>query len=288
MIRQVKDSANRFCCLEKFGIPVADCRGQGYDSVSNMRGSTKGVQARLLEINPKAAYMPCASHRLNLVIADGAKSSVVAISFFGYLQRIYNIFSASTKRWDILKKHAINITVKSLPDTRWEAKCDAVKAVRYQTAEVVAALEELEKLAVECKDGVVVIECRSLAHEVRSWRFLVCLIIWYDLLYQVNIISKALQSPSMCLDDQIAQVESGRKFVLEYRDEALVSAEVTARELAEELEVDRSYPEPRKWTKITKLLTNLTNKRAKKFSDDSFSFRWWTPRTAVFKSVSSR
>ena len=153
---------NRFCeqillFLEKFGLPVVDCRGQGYDSGSNMRGSTRGVQAGLLEINPKAAYMPCASHRLNLVIADAAKSSVVAISFFGYLQRMYNIFSASTKRKDILKKHAIKITVKNLPDTRWKAKCDAVKALslRYQTAEVVAALEELGQLAVQCKDGVV-------------------------------------------------------------------------------------------------------------------------------------
>ena len=36
--------------------------------------------------------------------------------------------------------------------TRWKAKCDAVKAVRYQTAEVVAALEELEGVALEYKD----------------------------------------------------------------------------------------------------------------------------------------
>jgi len=77
-----------------------------------------------------------------------------------------------------------------------------------------------------------VTECRSLASEIRSWRFLVCLIIWYDLLFQVNIISKALQSLSMCLDDQIAHVEAGMKFVSEYQDEGL--------------EVDRSYLEPQR------------------------------------------
>ena len=38
---------------------------------------------------------------------------------------------------------------------------------------------------------------------------------------------------------------------------------------------------------LTKLLTNLTNKQGKKFSDDSSSFRWWTQPSAVFKSVSS-
>jgi len=78
----------------------------------------------------------------------------------------------------------------------------------------------------------------------------------------------------MCLDDQIAQVEDGMKFVSEYRDEGLVSAEVTAKELAEGLEVDRSYPEPRRRRDcfLTKLLTNPTNKQAKTFSDDSSSF----------------
>ena len=56
------------------------------------------------------------------------------------------------REWE---KFLIKITVKNLPDTRWEGKCDAVKALRYQTAEVVAALEELEQLAVKCKDAVV-------------------------------------------------------------------------------------------------------------------------------------
>ena len=50
----------------------------------------------------------------------------------------------------------------------------------------------------------------------------------------------------MCLDDQIAQVKAGMQFISKYREEGIASAEVTARELAEELEVDRSYPEPRR------------------------------------------
>ena len=191
-----------------------------------MRGNKKGVQARLLEMNSKAAYSPCASHRLNLVIADTAKSSVTAVSFFGFLQRIYNLFSASTKRWDILKNHVAELTVKNLPDTRWEAKSEAVKAVRYQTAEIVAALEELEHFALDCKDGIISTESHSLASEVRIWRFLVCLLVWFDLLFQINVISKALQSPNMCLDDQIAQVKAGMQFISKYREEGIASAEV--------------------------------------------------------------
>ncbi|GJQ77776.1 hypothetical protein Trydic_g16039 [Trypoxylus dichotomus] len=52
--------------LDKIGLEIKDCRGQGYDNGSNMKGSYSGVQARILEINPRAFYMPCASDSLNL------------------------------------------------------------------------------------------------------------------------------------------------------------------------------------------------------------------------------
>jgi hypothetical protein len=54
--------------LEHFELNVDDVRGQGYDNDSNMKGKHQGVQKRLLEINPRALYMPCACHSLNLTL----------------------------------------------------------------------------------------------------------------------------------------------------------------------------------------------------------------------------
>lgn len=64
--------------LEELEIPFEDCRGQCYDNGANMRGKNKDVQARLLEMNPRALLVPCWDHTLNLVVADAAKSSVDA------------------------------------------------------------------------------------------------------------------------------------------------------------------------------------------------------------------
>ena len=64
-------------------------RGQSYDNGSNMKGKHQGVQRRLLDINSKALYMPCACHSLNLVVSDMAHSCLKDISFFGVVQRIY-------------------------------------------------------------------------------------------------------------------------------------------------------------------------------------------------------
>ena len=53
-------------------LELSDCRGQSYDNGANMKGKHSGVQARMLDINPKAVYVPCANHTLNLVLVDSA------------------------------------------------------------------------------------------------------------------------------------------------------------------------------------------------------------------------
>jgi hypothetical protein len=47
-------------------ININNMRGQSYDNGSNMRGK-QNVQKRILNINPRAFYVPCNSHSLNLV-----------------------------------------------------------------------------------------------------------------------------------------------------------------------------------------------------------------------------
>lgn len=55
-------------------IDFMDCRSQSYDNGSNMKGKKQGVQTRLLEKNPRALFVPCGAHTLNLVLADAAKA----------------------------------------------------------------------------------------------------------------------------------------------------------------------------------------------------------------------
>lgn len=69
-----------------------------------MRGKRHGPQKRLLDINPRTFYTSCGFHILNLLICDMVNSCVKAISFFGVIQRIYSLFSSSTKRWKVLEK----------------------------------------------------------------------------------------------------------------------------------------------------------------------------------------
>ena len=73
--------------LKELGIPFKNCRGQAYDNGANMKRKKQGVQARLLQLNTRALFVPCGAHTMNLVIAGAAKSSQDATGYFGYLQK---------------------------------------------------------------------------------------------------------------------------------------------------------------------------------------------------------
>ncbi|XP_073136866.1 uncharacterized protein [Henckelia pumila] len=138
---------NELCAaLDSLGLEIDNIRGQGYDNGSNMRGRHQGVQKRLLDINPRAFYMPCGSHSLNLVICDMASSCVQEKSFFGACQCIYTVFSNSTKRWSILLDCLDNLTLKSLCTTRWESHIESVKAIKSQVGQIREALLKVADL----------------------------------------------------------------------------------------------------------------------------------------------
>ena len=220
--------------LTDLKIPFDDCRGQAYDNGANMKGRHQGVQARLLQKNPRAVFVPCGAHTLNLVIADAAKSSRDAVGFFGYVQKLVTFFSAGTQRWNILKQY-VNITVKSWSDTRWESRLQSVHAVRYQASEIREALLEARQ---KINDPVAKVEAQSLAEEVGSYRFLICCVVWCEILSRTNTVNKLLQSASMQLVIAVQLISNAKGSLTLYRDTGFSDAQTTARSICEEMNVE--------------------------------------------------
>ncbi|KAJ8334015.1 hypothetical protein SKAU_G00413340 [Synaphobranchus kaupii] len=212
--------------LEELNIPFSDCRGQSYDNGANMKGKNKGVQARLLVKNPRALYVPCGAHTLNLVVADAAKNSIDATSFFGNVQKIYTLFSAAPQRWAILKQH-VTITVKSWSETRWESRVNSIIPLRYQASGIRDALLEAREKAT---DAITKIEAQSLAEEVGSFRFQICTVVWHDVLSKINTVSKLLQSSTMQLDVAVNLLESTKSHLLSYRNDGFAAAQASAKD----------------------------------------------------------
>lgn len=228
--------------LEKHGLSVADIRGQGYDNGANMRGHKSGVQARLLELNSRAFFTPCACHNYNLLLGDIAKCCHQAVSFFGVVQRLYVFFSASTQRWSILREHVRNLSLKPLSETRWECRIDSVKPIRYQTVQIHDALIVAAETA---KEPLHRSEAQSLCSELEAFPFMVALVFWHDILFQVNYVSKQLQSENADLCDAVNNLERLSQWLKNYRETRFNTALACAKEIAESLEVHPAFPEVR-------------------------------------------
>lgn len=222
--------------LKIYGISLGNCRGQGYDNGANMIGQYKGVQSRILDQNPRAFFMPCAAHRLNLVLGDTAKSSVWAVHFFGTVERLYTLFSASTGRWDIFSKNCHKWTVKKWSETSWESRYDSIKAIRFQVKEIIDALDEISE---STHDPLIRSETSSLVSEIWTLEFLMSLCIWYSVLCEVNIVSKSLQSPNVNLDTSSELLNGLIKFLKNYKETGFNTAKSEAKVLTKDLRVSK-------------------------------------------------
>ncbi|CAH2325017.1 zinc finger MYM-type 1-like [Pelobates cultripes] len=223
--------------IDELGLDIKNCRGQGYDNGANMRGEKSGVKTRILNINPLAFFTPCGCHSWNLVLGDAAASCSKAKLFFGVLQRLYTLFSRSSNRWSVLKEK-VNISLKPLSETRWECRVESVKAVRYQLQEIAECLEEVTQ---KSNDPAFCSECNSLQVEILSYEFVLSLVVWYEILVKINLVSKVWQKSNMQLDTALKHLEEFMCWLEDYRQNGYNSAIVAANEIAEEMNIVREF-----------------------------------------------
>jgi len=226
--------------LKELNLNIKHLRGQGYDNGANMRGKHSGVQRRILNENPRAFFVPCAAHTLNLVVSDAAKVNTETIIFFGIIQELYNFFCASTKRWDVLKQFS-KITLKPLSDTRWESRIDALSPLRNNIGDYLDAL-----LAIydnENNDNNTKSEAKSLAMKL-DYEFICSLIIWYEILSRINVVSKMFQSSNTNLNESTKCLNNLITFFKEFRlDDNFSNILKKAITLAEDVDISPQFKE---------------------------------------------
>ncbi|XP_029154759.1 zinc finger MYM-type protein 1-like [Nylanderia fulva] len=227
--------------LSNYELDVQNIRGQGYDNGSNMRGKNIGLQKRILDINPRALFVPCNAHTLNLVVSDAANSSGEIFDFFEIIQEVYNFFSASTYRWDLLKKHITNLTLKSLSETRWESRIKAIRPLRLNLKNIIDSLTELTNDPT--RDVKTKNMAHSLAQKISSFKFICSIIIWHDLLSKIDIVSKMLQNPKISLAECVHALQNLKNYIIKKRNDeyfnTFISNAVTE---AEKINVQPEFP----------------------------------------------
>lgn len=202
--------------FEELEIPLADCIGQTYDNASNMSGIYSGVQARVLQDNPRAPFIPCMAHSLNLSGNAAAESCVQAVTFFGVVQKLYVFLSSSTSRWHVLTEKLTtadgSYTVpKRLSDTRWSARADALKSLILNYHVYVAVLQQIA--ADPLQNKVTQAEAQSVTKALAKLETGFLTAFWSCILTRTNMTSKLLQSEKADLGSSVSLLQSLSEFV---------------------------------------------------------------------------
>lgn len=178
-------------------LDITNLRGQCYDGAANMRGIHKGVATRILAENPVAMYVHCHAHILNLCVVSFCKGIQSIRNTFHILQSLYTFIEGSAKRhsvFETIRKSSQSfsggtLTLKSLSDTRWYCRVEAVRSLLDNLDTTIATLHEIAESNPTCGG-----EATSLLKCIEDFNFVFDLLLLRRVLTQCDILSKTLQS----------------------------------------------------------------------------------------------
>ncbi|KAM9330997.1 zinc finger MYM-type protein 1-like [Gastrophryne carolinensis] len=203
--------------IEKKGLDLSKCRGQGYDGAATMSGIYTGVQARIISKEKNALYIHCAAHNLNLVLQDAVSDINQISNFFDVVQCLYKFFGESVKRWAFLASFTSesSLTLKQLCPTRWASRHDTLIALRFRFKDVLQALSKIIILSTKPKERD---EASSLKAKLESFEFIFIIVLQSKILENVNPVSKLLQSKDMDLSTATKLIHNATQALSRFRN----------------------------------------------------------------------
>ncbi|XP_065314157.1 zinc finger MYM-type protein 1-like isoform X3 [Gordionus sp. m RMFG-2023] len=133
--------------LKALHLPLEYLIGQSMDGASNMRGVNKEVQALIFKEAPKAIYVWCHAHRLNLIVIRICGYGNEIKKTMGILDELYN-FMNGVKRQGVFTKFQMQKTKKSLKRIKnttrnWASSFKALQNFLDVYEYIIASLTEL-------------------------------------------------------------------------------------------------------------------------------------------------
>ncbi len=205
--------------LMTLDLNIDDIVAQCYDGAANMRGMYKGVAARIKRDNPRAIYVHCNGHILNLVLVDAAKAVIAARNTFGTISELHNFMEASAKRHAVFQEiqkqsGCKSLTLKSLSDTRWACRAEALKVIKKRLEDVITSLQKITD-----EDPSSGAQAQSLLNSICTFDFVFNLVILDEVFNTTKILSKYLQYIDLSICAARSKISAVQESLTEMRSD---------------------------------------------------------------------
>ena len=195
--------------IEKLGLSMTKCRGQGYDGAGAMSGCNKGVSSRITALYPLALFIHCFSHRLNL-------STMMMITvkpvrdMFDNVRVISDFFNNSAKRYErfqetIQKCLPKTESVNKLLDicrTRWLERIEGLSRFKDAFSATYIALKSIStnELSHECPwNADSRATATGLSLLMKKFEFIFCVVVCNEIMQYLYSLTVSLQSSTLAI-----------------------------------------------------------------------------------------
>ncbi len=122
-------------CLLRLNISMMKNRGQCYGGASNMSLLRPGVSSVIIQEQPKACYIHCYSHSLNLAVSDTIKNSTTMKRALDITNEITKLVKFSPRRDNLFNKLKNEMSpgnpgIRVLCPTRWTVRAESIDSIR--------------------------------------------------------------------------------------------------------------------------------------------------------------
>uniref|UniRef100_A0A8D1MNK1 TRASH domain-containing protein n=1 Tax=Sus scrofa TaxID=9823 RepID=A0A8D1MNK1_PIG len=195
--------------LQQIGIDLNKIRGQAYDSTSNWREKFNKIAAEFKKEEPRALYLHCYAHFLDLAVIRFCKEVKELRSALNTLSSLFNTIHMSREMSahfrNIYKLSQNKTCKKDTSQSCWTVRDRTLLSVIEGLPEIIETLEVLSSHSSNTSSAD---ELSGLLALVSKFEFIFCLKFLYRVLSVTGILSKELQSETIDIFSLSSKIEA--------------------------------------------------------------------------------
>ena len=211
--------------LESYGLDLHGLCGQGYDGAGNMAGKCRGAAACIQASYPKAVFVHCAAHSLNLCVVAACSIQEIK-NMMGILVEICLFYANSPKR-----QHELELQVQAMENnsstrgrlvsmckTRWVARIDALEVFNDLFSAVVNTFETIGEGQSSGWNSDSARVATALLSTITQFKFIFAFVVALKGLGYLKGLTKSLQKRAKDICNAYSEVVNVQKALQNVRD----------------------------------------------------------------------
>ena len=202
--------------MMRFSFSGEKLRGQAYDGGSNMSGKHIGAQAKIKAKFPKAIYVRCYNHCLNLALQDTARKCSWIRDALDLVHGVFTFIKDSPKRKGMLMDHQDGYaSLKPISQTRWTVRYVSLQKFEQQYVSILATLKEISS---DKKNSTAAATASGYANQMRKMEEFFAVALAKDMFQMTDRVAELLQKPTITIFAAKEHIDTLRSSLLHLKE----------------------------------------------------------------------